>query len=121
MIKTDLAIARQAEVELNRQKQENLSLKETISQLNYDIGQMRISGSVGHSRAATGSIAGTTSKNLGDEIARSLKASQEANVEVPGPVRTEYRTITYVTERVSLLLRHHRTRTLLIFMNPSVH
>lgn len=65
---------------------------------------MRIAGSIGHGRAQPASLAGTMSKNLGDEIARSLKADQQVNkqiVEVPGPGRTEYRTITYVTERVS--------------------
>ncbi len=101
-----LQIARQAEVELQRQKQENLNLKETISRLNYDIDEMRVQSAAGHSRQATSSLSGTVSKNLGAEIARSMnrdaaETSPGADGKAEETVRTVYKTVTIHTERVS--------------------
>ena len=65
----ELAIARQAQAELEDQKQENLVLKETIDRLRFDLDELRTrehTGSGGPS--ATTSQFGSVSKSLGAEL-----------------------------------------------------
>jgi hypothetical protein len=109
-----LTVARQAEVELARQKQVNLTLQETISQLQYDINEMRIQSSRGHTRTSTNtSLPGTVSKTLGAQLAKSLKG-ENGDSSIGGKsednVRTVYKTVTIHTERVSVEVAG-RTRT----------
>lgn len=76
-LESDLAVARKAESVLETQKQQNLELKETIDRLKFDLDDARAMVA-GHGRAASsasGAVPGTISRNLGDEIARQMDAS----------------------------------------------
>ncbi|KAF8577772.1 UPF0014-domain-containing protein [Ramaria rubella] len=65
----ELAIARQAQTELEDQKQENLVLKETIDRLRFDLDELRTRehAASGGASAATSQF-GSVSKSLGAEL-----------------------------------------------------
>lgn len=66
-----LAMAREAQAQLEEQKQENLLLKETIDRLRFDMDELRTKadGSVPENKGAV-SHPGSISKSLGVELAR---------------------------------------------------
>jgi hypothetical protein len=65
----ELAIARQAQTELEDQKQENLVLKETIDRLRFDLDELRTRENAGsNGPSATTSQFGSVSKSLGAEL-----------------------------------------------------
>ena len=65
----ELAIARQAQTELEDQKQENLVLKETIDRLRFDLDELRTRehAASGGPSASTSQF-GSVSKSLGAEL-----------------------------------------------------
>ncbi|OCB88176.1 hypothetical protein A7U60_g4694 [Sanghuangporus baumii] len=70
-LETQLAMAREAQAQLEEQKQENLLLKETIDRLRFDMDELRTKadGSVPETKG-TVSQQGSLSKSLGVELAR---------------------------------------------------
>ncbi|KAF8519575.1 hypothetical protein JB92DRAFT_3112335 [Gautieria morchelliformis] len=65
----ELAVARQAQTELEDQKQENLVLKETIDRLRFDLDELRTRENAGsNGPSATTSQFGSVSKSLGAEL-----------------------------------------------------
>lgn len=65
----ELAIARQAQTELEDQKQENLVLKETIDRLRFDLDELRTrEHAASGGPSATTSQFGSVSKSLGAEL-----------------------------------------------------
>ncbi|KAF7289669.1 hypothetical protein HMN09_01329500 [Mycena chlorophos] len=80
-LEQELAVATQAHVQLDEQKQENLLLKETIDRMRFDLDEMRSNnasvlaggGSSGHSSAAN-----TISKSLGAELMGRMKWMEDA-------------------------------------------
>lgn len=106
-----------AQEELDKQKQENLDLKETISRLNHEVEEMRIRGTGGHFRSLTSgsqgtdSLAGTMTRSLGDMLSNAWaeeeeEEEQEQEQEIQQTkdgVRVVYKTVTIHTEKVSFL------------------
>lgn len=77
----ELAIARQAQAELEDQKQENLVLKETIDRLRFDLDEIRTreaQGTGGAHPTPSGSIG---RKTLGDELIKSWNAMADEGQE----------------------------------------
>jgi hypothetical protein len=72
-LEESLANARQAQLELENQKQENLVLKDTIDRMKYEMEEMRTSSTSGHSASGVASARNTISRSLGAELAGKLK------------------------------------------------
>ncbi|KAG6826379.1 hypothetical protein H0H92_016071 [Tricholoma furcatifolium] len=72
-LEDELAIAQQAHVQLDEQKQENLLLKETIDRMRFDMDEMRNNAVVAHGGSGRSSAANTLSKTLGAELAGKMK------------------------------------------------
>jgi hypothetical protein len=112
-----LATSRQAETQLDIQKQENLQLKETIDRLRFDLDEAKsaatnsINGKrLGKLNTASSNSMGTLSKSLGDEISRRLAEVQEAGNDDDGVIET---VITTQRTRVSFIsLAHSPNKTL---------
>ncbi|WVR04714.1 hypothetical protein IAU60_001725 [Kwoniella sp. DSM 27419] len=85
-LESDISVAREAESHLERQKQENLALKETIDRMRFDLEEARAvavtTGRSGHTAAASGSSGmPTLSRNLGNEISRRLMEAEMTHQE----------------------------------------
>lgn len=74
LFEADLIAARQAQAELDGQKNENLMLKETIDRLRFDLDELRTSSANAESSRRAGSGPPTLSRSLGSEFARRLLA-----------------------------------------------
>lgn len=74
----DLAIARQAQAELEDQKQENLVLKETIDRLRFDLDELRTrENAIPGGPSSASSQFGSVSKSLGAELMNRWEALQD--------------------------------------------
>ena len=72
-LESQLAIARDAQAQLDEQKQENLLLKETIDRMRFDMDELRLKadGNIPSEPTKGGrSNQGSLSKSLGQELAR---------------------------------------------------
>ncbi|TDL25535.1 hypothetical protein BD410DRAFT_813313 [Rickenella mellea] len=92
-VEAQLTIAREAQVQLEEQKQENLMLKETIDRMRFDMDELRTKAegaamSTGGSSAGT-SIQGSISKSLGEELMRMNKGRWVGNEEDEGVVEDD--------------------------------
>jgi hypothetical protein len=72
-LETELAIAQQAHVQLDEQKQENLLLKETIDRVRFEMDEMRNSAMPMAGGSGTNSGANTFTKSLGAELMGKMK------------------------------------------------
>lgn len=77
-LESELAIAQQAQAQLEEQKQENMMLKETIDRMRFDMDEMRNSAASSHlaQGSGTGSARGSVSKSLGAELLSKMKDGQ---------------------------------------------
>ncbi|GBE87960.1 predicted protein [Sparassis crispa] len=75
ILESDLAVAQQAQSQLDEQKQENMMLKETIDRMRFDMDELRnTAGSHLHQGSSGSSSAhGTLSKSLGAELLGKLR------------------------------------------------
>lgn len=73
-LEQQLAVAHEAQIHLDEQKQENLLLKETIDRMRFDMDELRLKadGNVPSDATAKGQMSnqGSLSKSLGQELAR---------------------------------------------------
>ncbi|KAJ7067401.1 hypothetical protein C8F01DRAFT_1208443 [Mycena amicta] len=70
-LEQDLAVAQQAHMQLDEQKQENMMLKETIDRMRFDLDEMRSNNAstlTGGGSSGQSSAANTISKSLGAEL-----------------------------------------------------
>lgn len=72
-LENELAIAQQAHVQLDEQKQENLLLKETIDRMRFDMDEMRNSAVAATGGSGQSSATNTMSKSLGAELMGKMK------------------------------------------------
>ncbi|KAF9492296.1 hypothetical protein BDN71DRAFT_1396851 [Pleurotus eryngii] len=73
----ELAIANQLQAELDAQKQENMTLKETIDRLHFELDEQRNVTIQGATVGANNSAPGTLSKSLGAELAKNGWGDEE--------------------------------------------
>ena len=71
-LEQQLAVAREAQAQLDEQKQENLLLKETIDRMRFDMDELRLKadGNIPSDTKGRTSNQGSLSKSLGQELAR---------------------------------------------------
>ncbi|KAH9928364.1 uncharacterized protein B0H18DRAFT_1000973 [Fomitopsis serialis] len=83
-LESDIAVAQQAQVQLEDQKQENMMLKETIDRMRFDMDEMRSSASSVSNQGGSGtaSARGSVSRSLGAEL---LSRMQEGKWEMENP------------------------------------
>jgi hypothetical protein len=74
-LEADLALAQQAHLQLDEQKQENLMLKETIDRMRFDMDEMRsaMASAVMPGSSTNSSAANSVSKSLGAELLGKMK------------------------------------------------
>lgn len=73
----ELTIANQLQAELDAQKQENMTLKETIDRLHFELDEQRNVTIQGATIGASNSAPGTLSKSLGAELAKNGWGDEE--------------------------------------------
>lgn len=67
-IESELAIAQQAQAQLDEQKHENMMLKETIDRMRFDMDEMRNNATNAQAAGGNASARNTLSKSLGAEL-----------------------------------------------------
>lgn len=73
-VESELAIAQQAQTQLDEQKQENMMLKETIDRMRFDMDELRNSAhGLEKGSSGTASAHGSVSKSLGAELLSKMK------------------------------------------------
>ena len=85
-LEADLALAQQAHLQLDEQKQENLMLKETIDRMRFDMDELRnaMTSAVMAGGSGVSSAANSISKSLGAELVGKMKVQwgmEEVNEE----------------------------------------